>query len=111
MPGDEGDLYRALGLTPQATPAQVRRAYRSLLRQNHPDTRSPGDAASDAALQRAIAAYAILGDPDLRAGYDERTTRREPVTPPPVRRARTVPPSGPQQSPIRAGPVRWHRIG
>ncbi|WP_084108633.1 J domain-containing protein [Knoellia aerolata] len=111
MSSDDGDLYSALGLTREATPAQVRRAYRSLMRQNHPDTREPGDPASDAALQRALAAYAILGDPELRAGYDERTTRRDPVTPPPVRRARTFPRTDPQTSPIRVGPVRWHRSG
>lgn len=112
MIGNHADLYGVLGLTPQATQAQVRRAYRSLLRQNHPDTRAPGNApgnaAADAVLQRAIAAYAVLGDPDLRAGYDQRSTERTPVEPAPLRWGRRFPSCGPETSPLRAGPVRWH---
>lgn len=114
MTRDPEGLYGVLGLTPQATQAQVRRAYRSLLRQNHPDTRPPDEAVADATLQRASAAYAVLGDPDRRAGYDESaarqgTTRRSLITPVAVRRVQGFVPGGSQPSPIRAGPVRWHR--
>ena len=61
MTGERSDLYAVLGLTPQATQQQVRHAYRTLLRQNHPDTRplsAPAEhAASHTTLQQAIAAY------------------------------------------------------
>jgi curved DNA-binding protein CbpA len=71
------DPYAVLGLTPQATLEEIRRAYRALLRQNHPDSRQPsnpaGNAASNSTLQEVIAAYAILGDPARRASYDHHT--------------------------------------
>ena len=96
MTGDRSDPYAALGLTPQATQQQVRHAYRTLLRQNHPDTRPLGDAAELAAssttLQQAIAAYTVLGDPARRARYDH------PVTPSP-------PP--PQPRFAQRGSTRW----
>lgn len=63
------DLYRALGIRKNASPATVRKAYRKLAMQNHPD-RNPGD---DAAAQRLAAvqqAYDVLSDPDRRAKYD-----------------------------------------
>jgi curved DNA-binding protein CbpA len=106
------DPYAVLGLTPLATQEQVRRAYRALLRQNHPDTRASGDAveaaASTATLQEAIAAYAILGDPGRRTGYDRlarpRPTRARGL----FRPAALFPLNGPDEPPIQAGPVRWH---
>ena len=115
MSSEPADLYRVLGVTPGATQAELRRAYLSLMRQNHPDTRpsagpsSPG--VSDAALQEALAAYTILGDPERRAGYDERVTRQQAPPLAPVRarqRARTYE-FDPRRPPITVGPVRWHR--
>jgi len=114
------DPYAVLGLTPQATQEQIRRAYRALLRQNHPDTRPSGEpagnATSNSTLQEVIAAYAILGDPARRTSYHHRTsthpTRTPPRTPPwtptMMRRAAPFPKNGPDQPPIQAGPVRWH---
>jgi curved DNA-binding protein CbpA len=106
------DPYAVLGLSPLATQAQIRRAYRALLRQNHPDTRPSGDpaekAASNATLQEVIAAYAILGDPACRSRYDHRTSPRPTRTRTGVRPAVPFPKHGPDQPPIQAGPVRWH---
>ena len=105
------DLYATLGLTPQASPDQIRHAFRDLVRRNHPDTRpltEPAqDEGSNALLQQVIAAYAVLGDPQRRADYDARATRptRAPTTAP--RPFRSPSSSGPP--PIRVGPVRWHR--
>ena len=107
------DPYAVLGLTPQATQEQIRRAYRALLRQNHPDTRPSGEpagnAASNSTLQQVIAAYAILSDPGRRRDYDGRAcshhtrtrTRRRPAT--------LYPENLYDQAPIQAGPVHWHR--
>ena len=112
MTGDRSDPYAVLGLTPQATQEQVRHAYRTLLRQNHPDTRPLSDPADDAAssttLQQAIAAYTVLGDPARRARYDQRTSQQT-TTPTPVRPAWLFTLDEPDQPPIQAGPVRWHR--
>lgn len=112
MTADASDLYAVLGLTARATQEEIRRAYRALMRQNHPDTRpfgGPTDSAvSDSTLQQAISAYSILGDPTRRALYDHGTT---PTTPAPPIRIRTVlrfQQASPGQPPILAGPVRWH---
>jgi curved DNA-binding protein CbpA len=112
MTVDRTDPYAALGLTPHATQGQIRRAYRTLLRQNHPDTRVRGDpadnAASDTTLQQVIAAYAILGDPACRAGHDHPTGPHQTSIPIRIRPGMPFARSAPDQPPIQAGPVRWH---
>lgn len=72
------DLYKRLGVSPKATPKEIRSAYRRRARDNHPDvSRSPDAAAEFAKLSEA---YKILSDPERRARYD----RGETVTPRPV---------------------------
>ena len=89
MTAERIDLYAVLGLPRQATQAQIRRAYRVMARQNHPDTRLPadlaGEAHSDALLREALAAYAVLGDPHRRADYDRRSAPSPRHDPHPVR--------------------------
>jgi DnaJ-class molecular chaperone len=113
MTVDRTDLYAVLGVAPQATQAEIRHAYRTLLRHNHPDTRPRGspedDAASTATLEQTIAAYTVLGDPARRAGYDYSTIARNSSMPIPVRTAWRFPHAQKKQPPIQAGPVRWHR--
>ena len=110
---DRTNLYAVLGLTSHATQEQVRHAYRALLRKHHPDTRDLGDPVqatnADAALQHVIAAYAVLGDPDRRAAYDQTLEPRRTTAPDPARRPLRTPGADSHQSPIQAGPVRWHR--
>jgi hypothetical protein len=113
MTSDSTDLYAVLGLTPQATQEEIRRAYRTLMRQNHPDTRAPDDLAgrtgSNAKLQQVIAAYTTLGDPVRRTDYDQRSTRQQASTPTLVRPVMMAfPPNAVDQPPIQAGPVHWH---
>ena len=78
MTGDRSDLYAILGLSSQATQGEIRRAYRTLMRHNHPDTRALGDHAETDATntiaRQVIAAYAVLGDPARRAVYDRSAT-------------------------------------
>jgi molecular chaperone DnaJ len=63
------DYYALLGITVQAGHAEVRRAWRRLALQWHPDR--AGDAAT-ATFQKIQAAYAVLSDPISRAAYDRR---------------------------------------
>lgn len=58
--------YEALGVPRDATPEQIKQAYRKLAMQHHPDR--GGDAAHFQLVQRA---YDVLGDPERRAHYDQ----------------------------------------
>jgi Ca-activated chloride channel family protein len=62
------DLYATLGLTPDATPDDIKKAYRQLARQYHPDAQTvPGTAMLFREIQSA---YEVLSDADQRAAYD-----------------------------------------
>src|SRR5947209_17111245 len=79
------DFYAELGVAPDASPAEITHAYRSLLRQHHPDTRTGDLPSPPERLHRILAAYTVLRDPARRAAYDaERARSRRPP-------ARTVP--------------------
>lgn len=60
------DYYSILGVTKTATPEEIKRAYRKLAAQHHPDR--GGDTAK---FQEVQAAYDTLSDPNKRAGYDD----------------------------------------
>jgi molecular chaperone DnaJ len=64
------DLYAVLGLEPQASAADIKRAYRRLARRYHPGI-NPGDRAAAAVFQRITEAYETLVDPGRRRQYDE----------------------------------------
>jgi curved DNA-binding protein CbpA len=63
------DLYAALGVRPEASPDEIRVAYRRAARATHPDL-NPGDATAVERFKRVQVAYEILGDPRRRAEYD-----------------------------------------
>ena len=66
--GEDLDHYRRLGVARDASARDIRRAYRRLARQHHPDLNPrPGGAARFAALAHA---YEILANPAARARYD-----------------------------------------
>ena len=65
------DLYAVLDVRPNASPDEIRSAYRRAARASHPDLH-PGDASAAARFNRVQVAYEILGDPDRRAAYDIR---------------------------------------
>lgn len=64
------DLYQHLGVARTATPEELKKAYRKLTRQYHPD-RNPGDAEAEEKFKDVSTAYEVLGDPDKRKLYDE----------------------------------------
>src|SRR6478752_6936055 len=65
----ERDLYKVLGVDRKASPEEIKKAYRKLARQYHPD-KNPGDASAEQKFKEISAAYDVLGDPDKRKQYD-----------------------------------------
>ena len=62
-------LYDSLGVKKDASQDEIKKAYRKLVRQHHPD-RNPGDAAAEAKFKEVQAAYDVLSDPEKRKQYD-----------------------------------------
>ncbi len=62
-------LYDSLGVSKDATQDELKKAYRKLVRQHHPD-KNPGDAAAEAKFKEVQAAYDVLSDPEKRKQYD-----------------------------------------
>lgn len=63
------DYYEILGVSKSATADEIKKAYRKVAMQYHPD-RNPGDKAAEEKFKEAAEAYEILSDADKRAQYD-----------------------------------------
>ena len=63
------DLYSVLEVDPSASADELKKSYRRLARQLHPDA-NPGDPAAEARFKEVSQAYEILSDPERRANYD-----------------------------------------
>ncbi len=62
-------LYKTLGVGKNATQSDIKKAFRKLMKELHPDL-NPGDAAKEARFKKVSAANDILSDPNKRALYD-----------------------------------------
>jgi molecular chaperone DnaJ len=63
------DFYAVLGVSKDADSATIKKAYRKLARENHPDT-NPGDAAAEQRFKDITEANSVLSDPEERQQYD-----------------------------------------
>ncbi|HSJ51318.1 MAG TPA: molecular chaperone DnaJ [Actinomycetota bacterium] len=66
----EKDYYQVLGVPKNASPAEIKKAYRKLAQQHHPDA-NPGNAQAEERFKEVSAAYDVLGDADKRKQYDQ----------------------------------------
>jgi molecular chaperone DnaJ len=66
----EKDFYKVLGVPKDATEAEIKKAYRKLARENHPDA-NKGNAKAEERFKEISEANDVLGDPKKRKEYDE----------------------------------------
>ncbi len=64
------DYYESLGVDRSADEATIKKAYRKLAKQYHPDV-NPGDTVAEQKFKEVNEAYAVLSDPEKRAKYDQ----------------------------------------
>ena len=67
---DKRDYYEVLGVSKGASEDEIKKAYRKVAKQCHPDLH-PGDAAAEAQFKEASEAYDVLGNAEKRAKYDQ----------------------------------------
>ena len=72
------DYYKTLGVDKKATAEEIKKAYRKLARQYHPD-RNPDDKQAEARFKEISQAHDVLGDPEKRKQYDSGTGRSRPA--------------------------------
>ena len=66
----EKDYYKVLGVSKDASAEEIKKAYRKLARENHPD-QNPGNTEAEQRFKQASEANDVLGDPAKRKQYDE----------------------------------------
>src|SRR6266581_661244 len=69
MAGTKRDYYEVLGVAREAGDEDIKRSYRKLAMQHHPD-RNVGDAESEEKFKEAAEVYEVLRDPEKRQRYD-----------------------------------------
>src|SRR3954454_5391278 len=64
------DPYKVLGVDKKASQDEIKKTYRKLARQYHPD-KNPGDTQAEERFKEVQGAYDLIGDPDKRKQYDQ----------------------------------------
>ena len=67
---DKRDYYEVLGVSKDASADDIKKAYRKLTKENHPDLH-PGDKACEERFKEGNEAYEVLSDPEKRKKYDQ----------------------------------------
>lgn len=70
MADQKRDYYDVLGVQKGATDAEIKKAYRRLAKENHPDLH-PGDKEAESRFKEINEAYEVLSDSDKRSRYDQ----------------------------------------
>ena len=70
------DPYRALGVSKDSSDAEIKRAYRKLARQYHPD-RNPNDTAAEERFKSIQTAYESIGSSEARREWDQQRRMEE----------------------------------
>ena len=70
MADQKRDYYEVLGVSKTAADADIKKAYRKLAKENHPDLH-PGDKAAEARFKEVNEAYEVLSNSDKRSRYDQ----------------------------------------
>ena len=70
MAENKRDYYEVLGVSKTASDDEIKKAYRKVAKQYHPDL-NPGDATAEAKFKEANEAYEVLSDADKKARYDQ----------------------------------------
>ncbi len=72
---DYKDYYKILGVEPEASDEAIKKAYRKLAKEFHPDTASGNKEKAEDRFKEVSEAYEVLGDKEKRAKYDEMLSR------------------------------------
>ena len=98
------ELYQRLGVSPNASAEEIKKAYRKLAKELHPDLH-PDDPKAEAKFKEINEAYELLGDPEKRKAYD----KTQQVTTQHTKTGTTQTKTGQSRTP-RGGPIDFSQM-